>query len=150
MGHLRKAIGISSQVIQLSKNEFYSQFHFSMEQSVIANIRLYSILTFVLENARNDYHCVKSVHIRSYSGPYFPAFELNTERYGVFLRIHSEFGKMRTRITPNTDTFHAVHPPARRCAKEIIVLKNCAKFKGIYLYQSLFFNKIASLRSATL
>ena len=109
MGHLRKAIGISSQVIQLSKNEFYSQFHFSMEQNVIANIRLYSILTFVLENARNDYHCVKSVHIRSYSGPYFPAFELNTERYGVFLRIHSEFGKMRTRITPNTDTFHAVH-----------------------------------------
>ena len=109
MGHLRKAIGISSQVIQLSKNEFYSQFHFSMEQNVIANIRLYSILTFVLENARNDYHCVKSVHIRSYSGPYFPAFELNTERYGLFLRIHSEFGKMRTRITPNTDTFHAVH-----------------------------------------
>ena len=109
MGHLRKAIGISSQAIQLSKNEFYSQFHFSMEQNVIANIRLYSILTFVLENARNDYHCVKSVHIRSYSGPYFPAFELNTERYGVFLRIHSEFGKMRTRINPNTDTFHAVH-----------------------------------------
>ena len=28
-------------------------------------------------------HCVKSVLIRSYSGPYFPAFVLNTERYGV-------------------------------------------------------------------
>ena len=26
-------------------------------------------------------HCVKSVHIRSFSGPYFPAFRLNTERY---------------------------------------------------------------------
>ena len=25
-------------------------------------------------------HCVKSVRIRSYFGPYFPAFELNTER----------------------------------------------------------------------
>ena len=24
-------------------------------------------------------HCVKSVRIRSYSGPYFPAFGLNTE-----------------------------------------------------------------------
>ena len=34
-------------------------------------------------------YCVKSVRIRSYSGPYFPAL-------GV------------TRITPNTDTFHAV------------------------------------------
>ena len=31
-------------------------------------------------------HYVKSVRIRSYSGPYFPAFGLNTERYGVSLR----------------------------------------------------------------
>ena len=48
-------------------------------------------------------HCVKNVRIRSYSGPYFPAFGLNTERYGVSLRIQSECGKIRTRITPNTD-----------------------------------------------
>ena len=27
-------------------------------------------------------HCVKSVRIRSCSGPYFPAFGLNRERYG--------------------------------------------------------------------
>ena len=31
------------------------------------------------------FHCVKSVHIRSYSGPHFPAFGLNTERYAVFV-----------------------------------------------------------------
>ena len=33
-------------------------------------------------------HCVKNVHIRSYSGPYFPAFGLNTERspYSVQVR----------------------------------------------------------------
>ena len=30
-----------------------------------------------------NYHCVKSVLIRSFSGPYFPAFGLYTERYGV-------------------------------------------------------------------
>ena len=30
------------------------------------------------------------------------------ERYSVSLRIQSESGKMQTRITPNTDTFHAV------------------------------------------
>ena len=53
-------------------------------------------------------HHVKSVRIRSYSGPYFPAFGLNTERYRLSLRIQSECGKIRTRITPNTDTFHAV------------------------------------------
>ena len=56
-------------------------------------------------------HCVKSVHIRSYSGLYFPAFGLNTDRYGVSLRIQSECGKIRTRITPNTNTFHAVAIP---------------------------------------
>ena len=53
-------------------------------------------------------HCVKSVRIRSYFGLHFPAFGLNTERYGVPLRIQSKCGKMRTRITPNTDNFHAV------------------------------------------
>ena len=53
-------------------------------------------------------HCVKSIRIRSYSGPHFPTFGLNTERYSVSLRIQSECGKMRTRITPHTDTFHAV------------------------------------------
>ena len=45
--------------------------------------------------------CIKSVRIRSYSGLHFPAL-------GVSLCIHSECGKMRTRITPNTDTFYAV------------------------------------------
>ena len=34
---------------------------------------------------------------RVISGPYFPAFELNTERYFVSLRIQSECGKIRTR-----------------------------------------------------
>ena len=55
------------------------------------------------------FHWVKSVRIRSYSGPHFPEFGLNTERYSVSLRIQSECGKMRTRITPNTDIFHAVY-----------------------------------------
>ena len=53
-------------------------------------------------------HCVKRFRIRSYSGPLFPAFGLNTERWGMFLGVQSECGKMRTRITPNTNTFHAV------------------------------------------
>ena len=53
-------------------------------------------------------HCLKSVRIRSYSGTYFPAFWLNTERYKVSLHIQYECGKIRTRITPNTVTFYAV------------------------------------------
>ena len=53
-------------------------------------------------------HCGKSVRIRSYSGLHFPTFGLTTERYSVSLHIQSKCGKMRTRITLNTDTFHAV------------------------------------------
>ena len=49
---------------------------------------------------------MKSVRIRSYSGPHFPVFGLNVERYSVSLRIQSECGKMQARITPNTDTFY--------------------------------------------
>ena len=28
-------------------------------------------------------HCVKIVHIRSFSGRYFPAFGMNTDRYSI-------------------------------------------------------------------
>ena len=48
------------------------------------------------------YHCIKSFGIRSFSGPYFPAFELNTERY-------SKCGEIQTRKTPDTDTFYAMY-----------------------------------------
>ena len=41
-------------------------------------------------------------------GLVFSAFGLNTERYFISLHIQSEYGKMRTRTTPNTDTFHAM------------------------------------------
>ena len=32
-----------------------------------------------------------------FSGLYFPAFGLNTERHGVSFRIQSKYGKVRTR-----------------------------------------------------
>ena len=54
------------------------------------------------------FYCVKSVHIRSFSGAYFPVFGLNTDIYRVFLRIQSKCGKIRTTKTLNTDTFHTV------------------------------------------
>ena len=47
-------------------------------------------------------HCVKTVRIWSFSGPYFPTFGLNTGD------TESECGKIRTRKTPNTDTFNTV------------------------------------------
>ena len=65
-------------------------------------------LYFSLSNESKYSHCVKSVRIRSYSGPHLTAFRLNTKKYRVSPCVQSEYGKMRTRITPNTDTFHAV------------------------------------------
>ena len=56
-------------------------------------------------------HNAKSVQIRSFSGPYFPVFGLNTEIYPVNLRIQSKFGKIRTRKTPNLNIFHAAIAP---------------------------------------
>ena len=41
-------------------------------------------------------HCVKSVHIRTFSGPNFPAFGLKTEIYSLNLRIQPECGKIRS------------------------------------------------------
>ena len=66
-------------------------------------------LKVIKENSEKKLgHCIKSVRIRSLSGPYFPVFRLNMERYGISLRIQSECGKIRTKKTPNKDTFHAV------------------------------------------
>ena len=56
------------------------------------------------------YHCVKSVHIRSFSGLYFLAFGPNTYSPPIqCLRVQSKCWKIRTRKTPNKDTFHAVY-----------------------------------------
>ena len=66
------------------------------------------VLVFHLLRGFCNVLCVKSVRIRSYFGPDFPAFGLNTERYPVSFRIQSEYGNIRNRITPNTDTFYAV------------------------------------------
>ena len=51
---------------------------------------------------------MKIVRIWDFSGLYFPAFGLNTERYGVSRRMQSECGKMRTKETPIMETFHTV------------------------------------------
>ena len=60
-------------------------------------------------------HCVKSVRIRSSSGPCFSAFGLNTKRYSVSLCIQSECWKIRTTKSPNRDIFHAVSPTVQIC-----------------------------------
>ena len=61
----------------------------------------HSLMPFVL-------HCMKSVRIQSFCGPYFPAFGLNTERYGeirrdteylpVFILNAGKYGPEKLRI----------------------------------------------------
>ena len=51
--------------------------------------------------------CKRWLYAVCYS-PYFPILGLNTETYGVNLRIQSECGKIQTRKTPNKNAFHAV------------------------------------------
>ena len=67
--------------------------------------------------AYHDYILRKFETLRKkcpYSGPHFPTFGLNTGRYSLSFRIQSKCGEMRTRITPNTDTFHAVKGKCQR------------------------------------
>ena len=54
-------------------------------------------------------HCVKSVRIQSFSRPYFRAFGLKMKIYFGNLRFQSDCGKIRTRKTPNKDTFCVVN-----------------------------------------
>ena len=77
-------------------------------------------------------HCVKRVRIRSYYGPYFPAFALNTERYGVSLRDQSECWKIQTRITSNKDILYAVKVPSFSKDKKKYLKKKltCKAFRG--------------------
>ena len=57
-----------------------------------------------LKSKRN--HCVKSIQIRSFSGPYFSVFGMN--EHGDLPR-KSPCEKLRTRKTPYLDNFYAVN-----------------------------------------
>ena len=109
---------ILETVTIVSKNQIYAWRIFSVlihVGSFIRFVKLYlsrkcfmrSCFVFLFETAWEVsrygvfpglYHYVKSVRIRSYFGPHFPTFDIQSERE-----------KIRTRISPNTDTFHAVH-----------------------------------------
>ena len=62
------------------------------------------------------HHCVKSILIRSYSGPHFSRIfphsnwiQRDTLYLSVFSSNVGKFGKNADQNTPNKDTFYAVH-----------------------------------------
>ena len=52
----------------------------------------------------------------------FSRMRLNAERYGVYFRIQSECGEMRTRKSPNADTFQAVQNSVHECCSDVFVV----------------------------
>ena len=95
------AVGISDIVVFEAYGEFHLMFVISEDEDRNSVQQLQVMFSFGL-------HCMRSVCTRSFSGTYFPAFGLNTERYGVSLCIQSKCGKIWIRKTLNTDVFYAV------------------------------------------
>ena len=94
---------MSANILKKNAAFFFAKYICDDINALIRSLKFHNELKEI-----NIIHCVKSVRIRSYSGPHFSAFGLNTERCRVSLRIQSRCRKMQSRITPNTDTFHAV------------------------------------------
>ena len=120
----------------LDEAEIYSIIKFYFE---IYSLYLYRILYIFLQAN----HCVKSVHIRGYSGSYFPAFGLNTERYGVSFQIQSECWIIQTRKTPNTDTFYAVNDKLVNARQSMLDwVLNTSLYEAIFLSKEVWFYHI--------
>ena len=77
---------------------------------------------FIFRKGKKKIHCVKSVRIRSYSGPHFFCIFSHSDwvqrdtphllRISPYLiRMWENAEKMRTRITPNTENSYAVIIP---------------------------------------
>ena len=61
---------------------------------IFSNCRYFSFIWIFCSESSFKSTSRKSVRIRSFSGPYFPAFGLNAERYRVSLHIQTECGKI--------------------------------------------------------
>ena len=106
--------------------------------------RLYQMISqrIIIENNWRIINCMKSVRVWSFSGPYFPAFGMNTEKYGVSLSIQSKCGEIRTR---KPDTFHTVINTLIYTTKfDFFSLLLKMKIKACFLLQctSVYFNLI--------
>ena len=53
------------------------------------NLKLMKGSEFVFDYVQ--LHCLRNARILSNSGPHFPTFELNTERYGVFISFINKY-----------------------------------------------------------
>ena len=120
-------------------------------------------------------HYVKSVFIRSFTGPYFPAFRMNTERYYCYSFFDSSsYENIKTKFTLKFIVkirimymFMFNWPITEFCEIKIDLLvfiwqkqppevftkkcnlKSFAKFTGKHLFQSLLFNEVAGFSACS-
>ena len=98
--HLRSKSNVKRFLRKISEKNLHERFLPRIFQSSPEFIFLEMML-------KGLFNYVKSLLIRSFSGPYFS--HSDWIRWNVNLyRIQSRFGKIRTRKNPITDTFHAV------------------------------------------
>ena len=69
----RKTIGV--MLISFVQKEFDQKY--GNEKKLFLDFKYFLGIELIIQ----PQHCMKSLGIRSFSGPYFPAFELNTEIY---------------------------------------------------------------------
>ena len=67
---------------------------------------------------------MRSAGIRSFSGPYFPSFGLNTKRYGVSLRKRYGVSPYAVRMRENTEQKNSEHGHFSRSVKHDPTLKS--------------------------
>ena len=96
-----------------AKNIFIEFFRTVILQNTLRQISS-SVTVVKLRLSYSKKYCIictacKVSKYRVFSGSYFPAFGLNTEIYGVHLRIQSKYRKIRTKQTPCLDICHAVN-----------------------------------------
>ena len=86
--------------------QFYFSLHAHNEALVIMIFQCISSLNYFVISIIMI-HCVKNVRIRSYSGPHFFAFGLNTERYSASLPHFPAFGLNTERYSASLPHFFA-------------------------------------------
>ena len=64
--------------------------HVSLMNNVINEGKFKHLTQFGNSGNTGTNHCVKSVRIRSFSGPYFPAFRLSISPYSVRMRENTD------------------------------------------------------------
>ena len=96
---MQRSCKISMFFLFLFSNQGYTQLPkknlISLMNTIETLTKAKNLLTKNLVSSKYycSVHCTKSVRIRSFSGSYFPTFEVNTEKYSVSLHIHPDAGK---------------------------------------------------------